>query len=70
MPRIPGVGQKDAIKALRKAGYEVVRQSKHVIMRKGNTVIQIPRHTEIKASTMGDIAKTAGLTPDEFRALL
>jgi len=70
MPRIPGISQKDAVRALGKAGFVVARQSKHIIMRKGNVVVQIPRHTEINASTMGGIARTAGLTPDQFRELL
>jgi hypothetical protein len=30
----------------------------------------IPRHNPINAITMGGIAKTAGLTPEQFRELL
>jgi predicted RNA binding protein YcfA (HicA-like mRNA interferase family) len=70
MPRIPGVSQKDAIRALGKAGFVIVRQGRHVIMRKGDVPVQIPRHTQINAITMGDIAKTAGLTPEQFKTLL
>jgi len=33
-------------------------------------MVQVPRHTAINAFTMGHIARIAGLTPDEFRALL
>jgi len=36
----------------------------------GATMVQVPRHTAINAFTMGHIARIAGLTPDEFRALL
>jgi predicted RNA binding protein YcfA (HicA-like mRNA interferase family) len=70
MPKIPGISQRDAVRALGKTGFVIVRQSKHIIMRKGEVTIQIPCHSEIKATTMGGIAKTAGLTPDQFRALL
>jgi predicted RNA binding protein YcfA (HicA-like mRNA interferase family) len=70
MPRILRISQRDAVRVLGKTGFVIVRQSRHIIMRKGTVTIQIPRHTEIKATTMGGIAKDAGLTPDQFRALL
>jgi predicted RNA binding protein YcfA (HicA-like mRNA interferase family) len=70
MPRIPGIGQKDAVRAFGKMGFTIRRQSKHIVMSKGPVYLVIPRHTEIKATTMGHIAKTAGLTPEQFRALL
>jgi len=70
MPKIPGIGQKDAVRVLEKVGFVIARQGKHLIMRRGNEAVQIPRHTEINASTMGGIAKTAGLTPEQFRELL
>ena len=39
-------------------------------MSNGKIRLVIPRHHPIHATTMGGIAKTAGLTPDEFRRLL
>ena len=39
-------------------------------MSNGKTRLVIPRHNPINAITMGGIAKTAGLTPDDFRRLL
>ena len=30
MPRLPGIGQKQAERALAKAGFEIIRQGKHV----------------------------------------
>lgn len=70
MPRIPGVNQHDAIRVFSKLGYRVVRQSGHIVMSNGTTRLVIPRHNPINAITMGAIAKDAGLTPDQFRALL
>ena len=70
MPKIPGVNHQDAIKALVKAGFQIVRQGKHVVMSNGTRIVTIPRHNPINAYTMGGIAKDAGLTPEEFRALL
>jgi predicted RNA binding protein YcfA (HicA-like mRNA interferase family) len=70
MPRIPGVSQQDAVRVFSKLGYRIVRQSGHIIMSNGATRLTIPRHSPINAITMGAIAKDAGLTPDQFRAVL
>jgi len=70
MPRIPGIGQKAAVRVLLKVGFVVCRQGKHIIMSRGNVRIPIPRHVEIRATTMGGIATKAGLTPEQFRELL
>jgi predicted RNA binding protein YcfA (HicA-like mRNA interferase family) len=68
--KIPGVNHLDAIRALEKAGFYVVRQGKHTVMANGSRILTIPRHNPINAFTMGGIVKDAGLTPDEFRDLL
>lgn len=70
MPRLPGVGQKDAERVLAKVGFEVIRQGKHVVMSDGVRIVTIPRQTPINQFTMGAIAKGAGLTPQEFKKLL
>jgi predicted RNA binding protein YcfA (HicA-like mRNA interferase family) len=70
MPKIPGVNHLRAIKALEKAGFEVVRQGKHVVMSDGLRFITIPRHNPVNALTMGGIVKDAGLTVEQFRQLL
>lgn len=70
MPKIPGINHKDAIRALEKAGFRTVRQSKHVVMSDGSRILTIPRSNPINAYTMGGIAKDAGLSPAQFRALL
>ena len=70
MPRIPGIGQRDAVRVFEKLGYRIVRQSGHIVMSNGKTRLVIPRHSPINAITMGAIARDAGLTPDQFRAVL
>jgi predicted RNA binding protein YcfA (HicA-like mRNA interferase family) len=70
MPRIPGVGQSDAVKVFQKLGYRIARQSGHVIMSNGKIRLSIPRHSPINAITMGAIARDAGLTPEQFLKLL
>ena len=70
MPKLPGINQRQAVVALEKAGYVVIPQSRHIIMSNGVRTLTIPRHNPINAYTMGNIAKQAGFTPEEFRKLL
>jgi predicted RNA binding protein YcfA (HicA-like mRNA interferase family) len=70
MPKIPGVSQRDAVRVFQKLGYRIARESGHIIMSNGKNRLVIPRHNPINAITMGGIAKAAGLTPEQFRALL
>ncbi|MBM4127757.1 MAG: type II toxin-antitoxin system HicA family toxin [Nitrospira sp.] len=70
MPKIPGVNHLTAVRALEKAGFRVIRQGKHIVMSNGQRILTIPRHNPVNAITMGGIARDAGLSIDEFRALL
>lgn len=70
MPKLPGVNHLDAVKALEKAGFRVVRQGKHVVMSDGVRILTIPRHNPVNAFTMGGIVRDAGLTAEEFKKLL
>ncbi len=70
MPRLPGIGQRDAVRVLEKRGFRILRQGKHLILGNGLVIVAVPRHTVINAYTMGNIAKVAGLTPEQFRSLL
>jgi predicted RNA binding protein YcfA (HicA-like mRNA interferase family) len=42
MPKIPGVNHLDAVRALEKAGFRIVRQGKHIVMSDGVRVVTIP----------------------------
>ena len=70
MPKIFGINSEQAVRALEKIGYRIVRQGKHIVMSDGLTRLTIPRQNPINAFTMGAVARDAGLTPDEFRKLL
>ena len=70
MPKIPGVNHLDAVRALEKAGFRVLRQGKHIVMSDGARFLTIPRHNPVNAFTMGGIVRDAGLTPDVFKKLL
>jgi len=70
VPKIPGVNHLDAVRALERAGFRIVRQSKHVVMSDGTRFLTIPRHNPVNAFTMGGIVRDAGLTEEQFRKLL
>ena len=70
MPKIPGVNHLEAVRALEKAGFRIVRQGKHIVMTDGTRILTIPRHNPVNALTMGGIVRDAGLTVEEFRKLL
>jgi predicted RNA binding protein YcfA (HicA-like mRNA interferase family) len=70
MPRLPGINHGEAVRALQKAGFRVIRQGKHITMSDGVHRITIPRNNPINANTMGGIVRAAGLTIDQFRNLL
>ncbi len=70
MPRLPGVQHLRAVRALEKAGFVIVRQSKHIMMEKGRLTVMVPRNNPINANTMGKIVRDAGMTIEEFRRLL
>lgn len=55
MARIPGVNPLDAVRALEKAGFQILRQGKHIVMSNGTRLVALPRHNPIKAFTMGGI---------------
>lgn len=70
MPKLPGVNHLDAVRALQKAGFRILRQGRHIIMSDGKRKVVIPRNNPVNAITMGGIVRDAGFTVDEFRKLL
>ncbi|MEO8435783.1 MAG: type II toxin-antitoxin system HicA family toxin [Pyrinomonadaceae bacterium] len=70
MPKLAGINHLQAIKALEKAGFTIVRQGKHIVMSNGMRILTIPRHNPVNALTMGGIVRDAGLTVDQFKKLL
>jgi predicted RNA binding protein YcfA (HicA-like mRNA interferase family) len=70
MPKLPGINYRAAIRALQKAGFEVIREGKHTVMSDGVRLVAIPRHNPINAYTMAKIVKDAGFSLEEFRQLL
>lgn len=70
MPKLPGINHLDAIRALEKAGFHIVRQGKHIVMSDGTRILTIPRNNPVIAYTISGIVQDAGITIDEFLRLL
>ncbi len=60
MPKIRGIPHLRAVRALEKAGFQVARQGKHIVMTDGRRIVTIPRHDPVDALTMGGIVRDAG----------
>jgi len=71
---LPSVSGREVVKALTKAGYEQDRQrGSHIILRQvaaPHRRIVVPDHNEVARGTLRAIIRQAGLTVDEFKALL
>ena len=70
MPKLAGVNHLDAVRALEKAGFQIARQGKHIVMTDGIHTVTVPRHNPVDAYTMGRIVQDVGLTIEDFRKLL
>jgi len=71
---LPRVSGREVVKALAKFGYEQDRQrGSHIILRQQehpHRRIVVPDHEEVAKGTLRSIIRHAGLTVDEFKALL
>jgi predicted RNA binding protein YcfA (HicA-like mRNA interferase family) len=63
VPRIPGVNHLDAIRALERAGFRIIRQGKHTVMSDGSRIVTIPSPNPVNAFTMGGNRAGRGLDP-------
>lgn len=67
MPKLPVVSSAEAIRALERLGFSVVRQrGSHIVLRKGSSGCVVPNHKELKAGTLAGILKQAGVSPEDF----
>lgn len=71
MPELPHVSGAEAIRALERLGFVVVRQrGSHVMLRRRSVGCVVPLHREIKRSTVGGILRQAGAEAEAFIAAL
>ena len=73
MTKLPRISGRECVAALRKAGFQLKRQhGSHIILRRENPFAQVvvPDHQELDTGTLRAILRQAGLSPDQFEALL
>jgi len=73
MPRLPRLSGREAAAVFERAGFGVRRQrGSHIILtRPGHlATLSVPDHEELKVGTLRSLIRKAGLTVDEFVALL
>ena len=75
MTALPVISGREAVKALSRAGFRVVRQrGSHVRLEKRTEErlikLTVPLHKSLKKGTLRRIIKDAGLTVQEFNRLL
>ena len=71
MSRLPLLSWREVVKALSKAGFQVVRQKgSHLILVKEERIVPVPKHEKIKKGLLMAIIEEAGLTKEEFQKLL
>jgi predicted RNA binding protein YcfA (HicA-like mRNA interferase family) len=74
-PKMPRITAAELLRALRRDGWQQVRQSgSHVTLKHPTkpSIVTVPRHAKviIKLKTLETILKQAGLTTDDLRELL
>ncbi len=71
MPKLPRVSGAEVIRALRRLGFEQVRQSgSHVVMRRESKGCVVPLHAEIKVGTLAGVLRQADVSSEEFTRAL
>lgn len=73
MPRLPRVSGRQAVAAFRRVGFDVERHhGSHIILTKPGhfSSLSVPDHHELRVGTLRGLIRKAGLTVDEFIALL
>jgi len=73
MARLANIPGKDAVKAFESAGWEQIGQvGSHIVMVKVGVRanLSIPQHRELSVGTLRALIRNAGMTVDEFLALL
>lgn len=71
MAKLPVLSGEELIRALKKAGFQVVRQKgSHVSLQKENHKTVVPVHNELAKGTLLGILKQCSLSRDDLENLL
>lgn len=73
MARLANISGKEVVKAFEKAGWQAIGQvGSHLVMVKSGVRINlsVPQHKELSVGTLRALIRHAGMTVEEFLALL
>jgi len=73
MGRLANIPGKDAVKAFKKAGWQVIGQvGSHVVLSKPGLRVNlsVPQHKELSVGTLRALIRNAGITVEDFLELL
>jgi predicted RNA binding protein YcfA (HicA-like mRNA interferase family) len=70
MTKLPQVSHERVVRALKRAGFYVLREGKHISMTDDKHIVIIPRQHTIKPGTLKQILEAAEISADQFRILL
>jgi predicted RNA binding protein YcfA (HicA-like mRNA interferase family) len=72
MAPLPVLSATETVRAFERLGWRVARSANHIIMTRAGypAVLSIPNHKEISTGTLRKLIRTAGVTVDEFVAIV
>mgnify|MGYP001562343867 FL=1 len=70
MTKLPQVSHERVVRALKRTGFYVLREGKHISMTDDKHLVIIPRHHSIKPGTLKQILEAAEISSDQFKDLL
>jgi predicted RNA binding protein YcfA (HicA-like mRNA interferase family) len=73
MPSLPVISGGDAVRAFQRVGWRIDRQrGSHVVLLKPGSIVSlsVPQHRELAPGTLRSLIRSAGMSVEEFVALL
>ncbi len=70
MTKLPQVSHERVVRALKRTGFYILREGKHISMTDDKHIVIIPRQHIIKPGTLKHILDAAEISPERFRDLL
>lgn len=70
MTKLPQVSHERVVRALKRAGFYVLREGKHISMTDDKHIVIIPRQHTIKPGTLKQILEAAEISADQLKDLL
>ena len=70
MTKLPQVSHERIVRALKRRGFYILREGRHISMSDDKHLVIIPRHHTLKPGTLRQILEAAEISPEEFKDLL